>query len=302
MPCYYPLTGYRAKHTNPSGKRSITFNKNDGYTDRPVTVGCGNCIGCRLEKSRQWAIRCLHEASLWPDNIFITLTYDNEKLPQYGSLNPKHHQDFLKRLRSKIAPKKIRFYHCGEYGDNTARPHYHTLIFNHDFADKELYTERDGIRLYVSDTLNQIWGHGFCTIGDVTFESAAYCARYVLKKVNGEKSEQHYQSVDTTTGELNPIIPEYTTMSRRPGIGALWLEKYNTDVYPHDYVVVNGKKMKPPRFYDSILEQKDEAGFDRMKSRRLSAAHAARENSTVDRLVTREIVAKARLNSKKRVI
>ena len=151
-------------------------------------VPCGQCIGCRLERSRQWAIRCVHEASLHTDNCFITLTYSPDCLPSDGSLNHDDFQKFFKRLRKHIAPKKIRYYMCGEYGEDLqqpsklGRPHFHACLFGLDFDDKQLYIVRDDVKLYTSATLEKIWGKGFVTIGDVTFESAAYVARYIAKK------------------------------------------------------------------------------------------------------------------------
>ena len=140
MPCYYPIDGWRSKNVNPeTGKRSIVFTKDQAFLDMPVKVPCGQCIGCRLERSRQWAMRCVHEAQLHEDSCFITLTYNDENLPDDASLNVKHFQNFMKEFRAAIAPKKVRFFHCGEYGEHNGtykheqsyglsslgRPHYH---------------------------------------------------------------------------------------------------------------------------------------------------------------------------------
>ena len=105
MACYHPIKAYRARRLNPSGKRGIVFNIKDGYEDMPVELPCGQCMGCRLEHSRQWAIRMMHEASQYENNCFITLTYDNEHLPPDGSLQLSHFQDFFKRFRKKFVPK-----------------------------------------------------------------------------------------------------------------------------------------------------------------------------------------------------
>ena len=129
MPCFSPLDGYRSRTVNASGKRSIVFDIHEGFHDRPVSVPCGQCVGCRLEKSRQWAMRCVHEASLYDENCFITLTYDDEFLPVGGSLDKGAFPRFMKRLRKKFEPRRIRFYHAGEYGDRFGRPHYHALLF-----------------------------------------------------------------------------------------------------------------------------------------------------------------------------
>lgn len=302
MPCYSPLKAYRAKHVNPSGKRGIVFNVSDGYRDRPVEVPCGQCIGCRLEKSRQWAMRCVHEASLYEDNCFITLTYSPEHLPTDGGLVKAHFQKFMKRLRRNHAGRKIRYFHCGEYGEENLRPHYHACLFNFDFKDKVIFKTQDSGNIYTSDSLNTYWGMGFTTVGDVTFDSAAYVARYVMKKVTGDKKEQAYQRTDPGTGEIHNVIPEYTTMSRRPGIAREWYEKYREDCYPSDTVILNGKKMQPPKYYDNILEKQDEEELRKTKIGRRKRAIKRKDENTTERLLVREKVKKAQITQLKRQI
>lgn len=163
MMCYKPIDGWYSREVNPSGKRSIVFDRNQAYdTGHQLQVPCGKCIGCRLERSRQWAIRCMHEASLYEDNCFITLTYNDDHLPSNGSLDKTHFQKFLKRLRKSIYPQKLRYYHCGEYGDEGGRPHYHAIIFGWSPSDKVLISTEDkqGITChrYLSESLTQIWG------------------------------------------------------------------------------------------------------------------------------------------------
>lgn len=295
MPCYSPLEGYRATTVNPSGKRSITFNPKDGFKDMPVSVPCGQCIGCRLERSRQWAMRCYHESTLYEENSFITLTYDNDHIPSTGTLIKKHYQDFMKRLRKANPGKKIRYFQCGEYGELNRRPHYHACLFNHDFQDKNLWKDINGSPLYISEELTRLWPYGFSTIGEVTFDSAAYVARYIMKKINGEKKDQvdsdtglkHYENYCSITGEIHPIEPEYTTMSRRPGIGADWYDKYKKDLYPSDYIIVNGKRVRPAKFYDSLLEREHEDSYLRIKGKRKHTAKQHEHNNTYERLATR---------------
>ena len=231
MPCFSPLKGWYSKDRTKLGKRSIVFNPRDGLLDRPIAVPCGQCIGCRLERSRQWATRCVHEASLHENNCFITLTYDDAHLPSDLSLNLVHFQKFMKRLRKRFGDG-IRFFHCGEYGENFGRPHYHACLFNFDLPDRVLWSTRSGVNLYTSHILSSLWPFGFVTVGDVTFESAAYVARYVMKKVTGKNAQDHYEWVHPITGQVYERAPEYVTMSRRPGIGKGWLEKYMSDVFP----------------------------------------------------------------------
>ena len=298
MPCYHPMTGLRARKVNPdTGKRSVVFNPREGFTDLTVTFPCGQCIGCRLERSRQWAIRCVHEASLYPNNCFITLTYNNSTLPLLNSLNLDHFQRFMKRLRKRFG-EGIRFFHCGEYGEQFQRPHYHACLFNFDFNDRVLFSERDGTRLYTSEALSELWPYGFSTIGDVSFESAAYVARYITKKITGVRAHNHYQVVDPTSGEiLGHRKPEYVTMSRRPGIGKDWLNKYLSDVYPDDFIIIDGKKMKPPKFYDKSFEILNPDEYSLVRAQRKADAERRSADQTPERLAVREKVQESKLKT-----
>lgn len=302
MPCYYPVQGWKSRHVNPSGKRSIVFNAAEGFADMPVELPCGRCRGCRLENSRQWAMRCVHEASLHEENCFLTLTYAPEHMPSDWSLNKQDHQRFMKRLRRAFPREegnRIRYFHCGEYGELNNRPHYHTLLFNFDFADRYLWTIKNGFQLYRSPTLERLWPFGHSLIGDVTFESAAYVARYVMKKITGDKAERHYQIFDPETGEIFQLHPEYSTMSRRPGIGKDWLLKYQSDT-DKDYVTIRGMKMKLPKYYDTILEAQDELEFLNRKKVRKRVAMQHADDNTPQRLRAKEKVKEAQLNQLKR--
>lgn len=298
MPCYSPLTGYFSKEVNPTGKRSIVFQERQADSSEKLTLPCGQCIGCRLERSRQWAIRCVHEASLHEKNCFITLTYDKEHLPTDGSLQLDHFQKFMKRLRKQYGPK-IRFFHCGEYGEKYQRPHYHACIFNHDFNDKTHFTTNNDIKLYTSESLQKLWPYGFTTLGDVTFESAAYVARYITKKITGKNALLHYTKIDAKGEILQERQPEYTTMSRRPGIGRNWFEKFKPDLYPDDFVVVRGKKMRVPRYYDNQLERDFPFEHDDIKERRKLQPKNHKEQ-TYERLQTKETIKLTKLNLLKR--
>lgn len=210
-----------------------------------LLVPCGQCWGCRLQQSREWAVRCVHEASFHKQNCFLTLTYDNAYLPENGSLVKKHLQDFWKRLRKYVGERRIRYYACGEYGSQLLRPHYHAIVFNWWPDDALLFSFRGRTRFFVSSVLCRLWPYGFHTVSDVTYNSAAYVARYVLKKITGDAASEHY----------GDRIPEFTVMSRKPGIGFDWILTYPGDVYPADFVVINNKmKLKPPRYYDNIYD------------------------------------------------
>jgi len=289
MPCYHPQKAYKDRDGN------VTFVRKDAITN--LSLPCGGCIGCKLERSRQWAVRIMHEAQLHDENIMITLTYDDEYLPIDESINVKHFQKFMKALRHKYAPKKIRFYHCGEYGEENRRPHYHAILFNHDFQDKEIWKQDNEIKTYTSKTLSSIWHNGFTSISDVTLESAQYVAKYIIKKINGAYAPDHYSHM-TRYGEITQLTPEYTTMSRRPGIASNWYQQYKTDVFPSNFITFNGKKMSAPKYYQKILEQESPRKYEKLKRRlRLIAKQRLRDN-TPPRLHAREQCAQARLTKR----
>ena len=295
MACYKPLTAFQTKDND------IVFQEIKG--SRPIELPCGQCIGCRITRSRDWATRCVHEASLHENNCFITLTYNPENCPPDGGLIKSDFQKFMKRLRKSIAPKKIKFYQCGEYGDKSNRPHYHAIIFGYNFDDWiYLYDSPGGQPIFMSPHLEKVWGLGFVTVGTVTFESAAYVARYCLKKINGEKAElidektglKHYERINSFTGEIIEVLPEYSTMSRGGkngrGIAHAWISKFHRDCYPKDFTTIRGMKTKPPRYYDKYIEQLDVEMYDDIKEgRRLNAFINADENTT-DRLRQKEVV------------
>lgn len=278
MPCYSPLKGYASKDKTDKGKRSLVFTARAGYYDKPIDVPCGQCIGCKLERSRQWAIRMQHESSMHEFNSFITLTYDNEHLPEDYSLNLNHFQLFMKKLRSYYAPQKIRFYHCGEYGEKTRRPHYHAAIFGLDFPDKIQYKKSpSGHPLYTSAKLSKLWHHGHSDIGNLTFDSAAYIARYCTKKITGDKANDHYTTLHPLTGEYVLQSPEYATMSRMPGIGYDWYKKFKAETFNQDTVIINGKAIKPPKFYDTKYKEEHPDEFALIKSKRIKKATTGRD-------------------------
>ena len=298
MSCYHPIHGFYSRALNKNKKKYLVLDKSES-DGRELTVPCGQCIGCRLAYSRSWAIRCIHESKNYNENAFLTLTYSEENLPQFSELNINHHQLFLKRLRKSIAPKKIRYFHCGEYGDELKRPHYHTLLFNHQFDDLELLKNHNGNPIYTSDTLDNLWGLGYCFIGEVTVESAAYVARYILKKQTGKNSDEHYMNIDITTGiYYGQKQPEYCTMSRRPGIGNDYIKNNIDDVYPRDEVIYPSKNkyypIKPPRYYDTFLESKDIETFKKIKKTRKKKALENTLNETFPRRLAREKVQKAK--------
>lgn len=332
MPCYSP----NALGRNALGetrfisghhiRQSFLFNPNIGLTSGTnkgiaynihahkfhateiFPIACKSCIGCRLHHSREWAIRCTHENQMHEDSSFLTLTYSDEYLPKNNSLILEDMQKFFKRLRDRFKGIKIRYMYCGEYGDTTNRPHYHVLLFGLDFHDKQLHKILNGgHRLYVSDTLHKIWAKGWAYIGSVTFESAAYVARYIDKKVNGPAKESHYAITDKITGEvIDHLKPEYAIASRMKerkdslggGLGTSFFEMYHEDIYPSDEVVIKGKKMRPPTYYDKLLERQNPDLFQEIKEKRKNTLEQLSndEENSMKRLLTKEKVKLAQIS------
>lgn len=248
MPCYRPIP---ARQDKPGGKVFL----HPAVGTATMQLPCGKCLGCRKRRAKEWAVRCMHEASLSPKNSFVTLTYDDEHLPSNGFLRPKDLGDFLKRLRNAIVRKQyehidadgLRYFACGEYGDSTFRAHYHALLFGVKFTD--LYPiKRD---LFTSETLKRIWGHGNVSIGTVTVRSAMYCAMYSVKK----RSKYNW-NVHDADGVVAP--QPFMRCSLKPGIGSKWLQKFYNDMQ-HGYIVVDkGAKWAVPKYYQSVIKRADE--------------------------------------------
>lgn len=303
MPCYKPLKAWYGKNLTALGKRAVVFTRKDAYTDLQLELPCGRCIGCKLEKSRQWAMRCTHEQQLHKHTCFLTLTYSPENLPPFGTLVLKDVQNFLKRLRKALHPIKLRFFLCGEYGELEGRPHYHIILYGYDFPDKKPWRKTPrGDQLYRSPKLEKIWDLGASEIGSVTFESAAYVARYSTKKITGPMAADYYSRVDLDTGEVFNIKPEFATMSRRPGIGAGWFDIYQTDAYPKDSLVLRGKQMRPPRFYDNRYEMLSPEGMQKIRAKRKREGKKSVDNQTPERLAVREEIQLYKLKSLPRSI
>lgn len=294
MPCYGPIEAYQLD----DGR--VVFSER-GSIRRSLKLACGQCIGCRLDRSRQWAVRCMHEAQMHESNAFVTLTYDADFLPQNGSLHYGDFQAFMRRLRKKLG--KCRFYMCGEYGDLHSRPHFHACLFGVNFDDKVfLATLPSGGKIYRSAVLEELWPFGYSSIGDVTFESAAYVARYICKKVTGPMAAAHYERVDDSTGEVYFLVPEFCHMSLKPGIGFGWFEKYGAEVFPDDYVIVRGAKSKVPKYYKKLLKAADGFMSDDIDFDRELKANDFVDDCSMERLAVRETVARARLKFKKRAL
>lgn len=310
MACNRPLAAWYSKTPHhKTGRHGVTFTFNEADTSRPLELPCGRCIGCRLDKSKTWAMRMLHEARLYEDNWFVTLTYDEAALPRtmqgLPTLRPEHFTLFMKRLRKRFErdqleegggagalpspppARGIRYYQCGEYGERTQRPHHHAILFNLPIRDLRQVTTRarNAHTLYKSQEIQELWGHGHVVIGRVTFETAAYTAAYVTKKIIGPEAEEHYAG----------RVPEYATMSRRPGLGRGYLEKYWTEIWDTDEVIIRGHPVRPPRFYVTKLQTADPDKYAEIQCGRAAKKRTvkwrereAREVTQRQRLTSRE--------------
>lgn len=250
-------------------------------------IPCGKCIGCRLEHSRQWANRCLLEMKEYDKNCFITLTYDNEHVPYsdtderefvYGEVEPKplmtlrreHLTKFIKRLRGGHKQRKIRYFACGEYGSKTSRPHYHLIIFGWCPNDLKFYKRSEvGYNYYNSETLQKLWPYGYAVVGEATWETAAYTARYCMKKLDGELGKFY---------ESNGIEKEFITMSRKPGIAKDWYSSHNDyyATFSSSYVATDygNREITPIRYFDKLFDLEDPVRLQELKQSRKEFAEA----------------------------
>ncbi|WNK13542.1 MAG: replication initiator protein [Microvirus sp.] len=277
-----------------------------GYRDLRVTVPCRNCIGCRLDRAREWQIRLTHESKLHQRQCFVTLTYRADQCPPHGSLDKIHFQKFIRRLRKRLRVK-TRYYMCGEYGDTTQRPHYHAILFGVWFEDARLSNAQNPNRrnnYYTSKLLDELWTHGDCIIGHVTPESCGYVARYIMKKITGDMATSHYTRVDSD-GEIHEIEPPYNAMSLKPGIGHDAFLKWREDFTAEDFVALKGGGKAPlPEYYDRLIERSDPELLAVLKARRQMRAMEPKQvaNTRPARLAVREEVKAAQIQSLKRTL
>lgn len=256
--CTNLIRGWRSRERHPeTGKRGIVYAFRNGLSDRREVVPCGQCMECRLKRSRETAMRCVHEASLHGKlNSVVTLTYAPESLPKGGSIQPEHASTFVKDLRAREdyaaeiqgrPVRRFKTYGCAEYGEKGGRPHYHICLFGYDFDDKKPYAP--GVEgYYDSELLTEVWGRGQTQVMDLTFESAAYVARYITKKLTGPSAQ-----------EYGDRLPERTVCVTRKGLGKEWYREWREEIYTGDQVFRNTKDgrripMSPPKYYDKQYE------------------------------------------------
>lgn len=329
--CYHPLKAFPTFISPDSGKQQykvtdydcqyVFFDGNSWKkhydTALPgvgvsefIEIPCGQCIGCRLQRSRDWANRCLLELQ---DHVhpgyFITLTYNDLHLPrrwysgEYGlayqsfSLCKRDFQLWLKRLR-KNTGQDIRYFGCGEYGPSTMRPHGHFQVFGLVLDDLVELPGRSelGYRYFTSKTIEDSWSFpardefgnemecpndasdevkelfrraGHVAIGEITWETCAYTARYITKKFLGRES-QYYDFFN--------IEPPFSMMSLKPGIGRRYYSQH-PDLYDYEFINVStdkgGRKFRPPRYFDRLFDIDDHVRMQEIKSIRKKMAEEA---------------------------
>lgn len=316
MVCYHPLKGF-VLGTRENGKKDIkvcsydvqyifrhidsetwykscdtfsasNYNMRYIYITDFIEIPCGQCIGCRLSYSRDWANRCMLESLYHDDCYFVTLTYSDEFLPESHyfdkdtgeqltsyTLRKRDLQLFMKRLRKNyLFDNKIRFFACGEYGGKTQRPHYHLILFGLHLDDLKKYkTSSIGDVYYNSEFLDKCWQNkGYVVVGQCTWDSCAYVARYVMKKAKG-KTASVYEDFG--------MSPEFVLMSRRPGIAYQYFLEHNGEIYGDDKIYLStkkgGKTVKPPRYFDRLEEEFFPDILESVKNNRVECAMSIKD-------------------------
>lgn len=309
MPCYNPISSWLGRYVNPkTGKRPYVFRFQEALEpDDRRKLPCRWCVGCRLRRSAEWAVRAMCEAQCHEHSVFITLTYSDEALEKLGNpIGELRHEDFakfMKRLKSFVrrrqgseAAKQIRFYMCGEYGEKFGRPHFHAAIFGWRPRDRKFLKKTKGGVLYTASDLEKLWKFGFHSFGKFNFTTASYISRYIMKKRVGDVAPDHYERLNEF-GEYVQVKPDYQQASRGKGLGRPWLERYHRDVYPKDYFHLSGKRVRPPKFFDNVYELIDPEKMEEVKEARQMVP---KKDSSYARMTEKEIYAKLDLRQAKR--
>lgn len=289
--CFYPRPAYLLDRPDFDGRRVVFKHPRVPVSEYDyIHLPCRQCLRCRLRLAQSWAIRIENEADCYDRNCFITLTFNEIGLMRHGpSLRHDFWQKFMMRLRKRHGAG-IRSYMCGEYGEKFQRPHYHAVLFNFNFDDLVPFRSSYGSTLYTSEELKRLWTnpddgypYGFVTVGSVTYDSAAYVARYCLKKVNGIKAKEHYSYTDPYTGRVLDLKPEYNVPSK--GLGRKYYEMYKDEIYVTDSIVNSkGRECRPPKYYDTKFQLDDPVSYARVKEQRILAAEKIRMEMTKERV------------------
>ena len=334
LPCYHPLkafvlgekdgkrllkvTCYEVDHLERSGEGFACCTHpaygRPGDVTEFIEIPCGKCSGCRLQRSREWANRCMLELEYHKSSYFVTLTYDDFHVPIHYYADPetgealpsmslvkRDFQLFMKRLRKKFG-EGIRFFASGEYGSQTFRPHYHAIIFGLELDDLVPYKRSaQGFQYFNSASLQEVWPNGFAVVAPVTWETCAYTARYVMKKLTGPEAA-FYENFN--------IVPEFSLMSRKPGIARQYYEDH-PDLYEHEFINIStekgGRKFRPPKYYDKLFDldcPEESAKLKAVRQKMAAEAQKAKLQKTtlsyLDQLAVEERNQLARIKSLKR--
>lgn len=335
MPCYHPLLAVQVG-VKENGKKDLKFLSyrprdqdlivrcGDSFYHRNdlVQLPCGQCIGCRIDYSRQWANRCLMELEYHDSAYFCTFTYDDAHVPQSTYTDPntgevltsltlkkKDFQDLMKRIRKHFPDDKIRYFMSGEYGSETFRPHYHAIIFGLHLDDLKPYkVVREGNEYYTyynSPSLQACWQDadgndiGFVVVGEVTWNTCAYTARYVMKKLKGEQASCYEQF---------GLQPEFSLMSRKPGIARQYYDDH-PDLYEFDKINIStpkgGKSFRPPRYFDKLFDIDEHEKCQQLKNLRakiaVDQARSKLARTTLDSYELQEVSERAHENKLKQL-
>lgn len=293
--CTRELTAFQ----NPTGGRPIFGWEGVKQGLPEIKLPCGKCPECCKDYYTMWATRGSRELAQWQSSLFITLTYDEENLPNDRSLHKEHVQNFIKRVKKRLCSSKenpIRQIYCGEYGARTLRPHYHVILFNVDFEDKtKHYKSEQGHQVFTSELLTQLWGKGNAEFGFAQPESIAYLFKYILKKKTRKEKRQPL-TLELPEG-IYDVAHEFIEASRNPGIGA-WMR--DSDSLKKGFLTVNGVKKKIPKYYLEYMKENDPDTYEKIKDARFDYASKKAPESPL-RKKQKEEAQKALTDTKKRL-
>lgn len=296
MSCLTPLTLYHSDDSSTKKTRVVdefpnapnkkyTFNEEKGFS--PISIPCGQCLGCRMDHSRDWALRCIHHSKQYTRNCFVTFTFSNENLKNRKSVDVRQFQLFMKRMRKKLTLENrphVEYFHSTEYGEQRMRPHHHAILFNYYPPDAYPWEKKGPNIYYRSNELEELWQHqGHVVVGELTYDTAAYTAAYTFKKQRGK---------DYPEG----ISPEKMTCSQR--IGVDYFLKYKDDYCSLGHIIHNEKKYRIPRRYLKELQIVDEKSYLNLKQKR---AENARQDTILDRIKKYQFMIQIQKNYKKKL-
>lgn len=307
-PLIIMCTSPRLAYKKTNGQYTLTALGTNAPIKGSVAVPCGICMECRITKARDWSTRMVLESKMHSQNSFITLTVADEHRSANKSLNKEDPQKFLKRLRKHLWKHegiRIRYYLCGEYGETTAREHYHLCIFGWNPEDRKFFKlNKTRDKIYTSETLQKLWDKGFVTVGNFTPQTAEYCAKYITKAIIGTNADNTYTLIDPETGETSKRTPPFQTSSRNPGLASTWYDKYQTDAYPYDFIVIDGKKRKVPPYFDKKLKKTDPIALQAIKRVRTDTGNEwvnrNKDTQKLQHLQAKKVILSQKLHLRKR--